>query len=110
MTEKRGDHGPADYPALPIDREHWLAVIHAMKLSPRQAGVIECMLRGMGDKQIAARIGIRPPTVRTYFHRICVRHGVEGRMGLARTILGISYELLTKTRSGKPVSSDSMTA
>jgi DNA-binding NarL/FixJ family response regulator len=89
---------PKEYfPPLPLDRNHWQAIFRAMQLSPRQAEVVEMLLRGMCDKQIAAAMGISEPTIRTYLDRIWARTRSHGRMELAMRVLAVSHEVTRDT-------------
>src|SRR5580658_2192099 len=72
-----------DAPLLPLHRDHWQAIYLALHLSPKQAQVVELVLRGLCDKQIAQAMGIGEPTVRTYLDRISARTRTRGRMELA---------------------------
>ena len=63
-------------------------------LSPKQAQVVELVLRGLCDKQIAQTMGIGEPTVRTYLDRISARTRTHGRMELAMKVLAVSHEVM----------------
>jgi DNA-binding NarL/FixJ family response regulator len=80
-----------DFEQLPLEPEHWQAIFRKMQLSSRQASLVELLLRGMGDKQIAARMGVREPTIRTYLNRIWKRTRTRGRMELAMRVLAVSH-------------------
>ena len=81
------------FPPLPLDDDHWLAIVRAMRLSPQQAKIVELVLRGLCDKQIAAAMGISEPTIRTYLQRISARTHTRGRMELAMRVLAVSHEV-----------------
>jgi DNA-binding NarL/FixJ family response regulator len=83
-------------PQLPLNPSHWDAIFAALQLSPQQAKVVELLLRGLGDKQIAAAMGIGEPTVRTYLDRIWERTGAHGRMELAMRVLAVSHAVTAK--------------
>jgi DNA-binding NarL/FixJ family response regulator len=70
-----------------------------MQLSQRQARVVELLLRGMSEKQIAADLGIKKTTVREYLDRISVRTRTRGRMELAMHVLAVSHEVIRKNKS-----------
>jgi DNA-binding NarL/FixJ family response regulator len=53
-----------------FSRHEWEQLVSELALSPRQAQVAECVLGGLSDKQIAQRLGIRVPTIRTYLARL----------------------------------------
>ena len=50
-----------------------------MALSPREREVVEALARGDAYKQIADRLGITIPTVRTYIRRIYEKLHVHTR-------------------------------
>lgn len=81
------------FPPLPIDDEHWRAIVAAMRLSPQQAKILQLVLRGMCDKQVAAAVGISEPTVQTYLQRISARTRTHGRMELAMHVLAVSRRI-----------------
>jgi DNA-binding NarL/FixJ family response regulator len=64
-----------------------------MQLSPQQAKLVELLLRGMCDKQIAVAMDISEPTIRTYLDRIWSRTRTRGRMELAMRVLAVSHEV-----------------
>jgi DNA-binding NarL/FixJ family response regulator len=84
----------AGLPPLPLHPAHWQAIFRALRLSPKQAQVVELVLRGLCDKQIAKAMGIGEPTVRTYFDRISARTRTHGRMELAMKVLAVSHEVI----------------
>jgi DNA-binding NarL/FixJ family response regulator len=81
------------FPPLPLDDDHWRAIVQAMQLSPQQARIVELVLRGMCDKQIAVAMGIGEPTIRTYLQRISERTQTRGRMELAMRVLAVSHQV-----------------
>ena len=81
------------FPPLPLDDGHWRAIVHAMQLSPQQAKIVELVLRGLCDKQIAVAMGISEPTIRTYLQRISERTQTRGRMALAMRVLAVSHQV-----------------
>jgi len=69
-------------PDLPLPPEKWRELAAMLDLPPQQLRILELVLRNCGDKRIAAEMGLKVPTVRTYLKRIFVRLGVENRIGL----------------------------
>jgi DNA-binding NarL/FixJ family response regulator len=78
-------------PPLPISSERWHELVRALHLPPQQAKVVELILRGQEDKQIANQMRLAVPTVRTYLSRIFVRLGVTGRMELVLHLFARSH-------------------
>lgn len=62
-------------------------LVTVLDLSPMQARIAALILEGKKDKQIAAALGLKRCTVRTYLGRIFLRLGVTDRMGLAACLL-----------------------
>jgi DNA-binding NarL/FixJ family response regulator len=48
-------------------------------VSPRQSQILSLMAEGYSDKEIAQRIGVSYPTVRTHIDRIFRDHGLRNR-------------------------------
>lgn len=78
---------------LPLPADVWAKVVQSLALSPQQARIVEALLRGMRDKQIAHEIGLTTPTVRTYLGRIFRRVGVKDRVELILRVFSIAYAL-----------------
>jgi DNA-binding NarL/FixJ family response regulator len=74
----------------------WKHVVGAMALSAQQARVVELVLQGMADKQIARDMGLRKPTVRTYVSRIFQRTGCTDRMALALKVFEYARDFREK--------------
>jgi len=53
-------------------------------LTARERDVVALVLRGCADKQIAARLGVSPSTIRTHVRRIYAKLAVGNRVELAR--------------------------
>lgn len=60
----------------------WLELINELSLPPRQAGVLKCLFLGHSDKQIATKLKISVPTVRTHLSRLFSRFDVQDRTEL----------------------------
>lgn len=64
----------------------WSKLTTQIGLSGRQAEIAQYLLEGMGDKQIAAKLGISVHTVRTYLDRMFLRLNVQDRNELIVSI------------------------
>ncbi len=62
--------------------QEWSEIRQDLSLPPRQAEVVERLLLGHSDKQIAQDLGMSVPTVRTHLCRLFSRLGVEDRCEL----------------------------
>lgn len=60
----------------------WTDLQHNLGLSRRQAQIIERLLCGRSDKQIAKELEVSVPTVRTHLGRLFMRFGVADRCEL----------------------------
>ena len=80
-------------PPLPLDEDHWQAIVDALQLSPRQAEIAALMARGARLKEIASMLGIGVPTVRTQQERIYAKTGAKGRGELLLRILDVSHRV-----------------
>lgn len=67
---------------LPFDATAWAGIVRSLGLSPQQARIVERILRGMCDKQIALDLGLSVPTVRTYLTRVFHHLEVDDRVQL----------------------------
>jgi DNA-binding NarL/FixJ family response regulator len=82
-----------DLPQLPLPSETWNKLCGSLKLSPQQKRIVELILLNHCDKQIAAAMQLRPPTVRTYITRIFYRMGVRDRHELVLKLFAMSHGL-----------------
>jgi len=53
--------------------------------------IVELILRNRCDKQIAAAMGLKKPTVRTYMQRIFTRLDVSDRVELVLKLCALSH-------------------
>lgn len=90
--EKPGEFGP-----LPLPDALWSRIARELRLPRQQVRIVELILRGLCDKQIAAAMGLRVPTVRTYLTRVFERLQVEDRGELVLRIFAMSHG-----RTGSP--------
>jgi DNA-binding NarL/FixJ family response regulator len=70
-----------------FSEREWQQVVLDFTLPPRQAQVVECILQGLSDKQIAERLNIAVPTIRTYLARLFRRFRVQDRVELVLHIV-----------------------
>ena len=78
------DHKRSGVAAEPpvSSRAAWARAIQSLNLCPQQARLVELLLRGKRDKEIAATMGLSIATVRTYLRRLFDRTGADDRMNL----------------------------
>lgn len=58
---------------------HELVPVRRMHFSPRQSQILSLMAEGLSDKEIARKIGISYPTVRTHIDRVFRDYGLRNR-------------------------------
>jgi len=63
-------------------------LIQELSLSSRQADIVRCLFADCSDKQIASRMQIHLPTVRTHITRLFRKFDVDDREGLILHIFG----------------------
>ena len=91
---------PATTVELPslLTPEELAEVVRSLRLPPRQASIVGLVLQGKQDKEIAAALGLRRSTVRTYLGRIFICLGVPDRVGLVLCIC--ANHLKSRRREG----------
>jgi DNA-binding NarL/FixJ family response regulator len=87
-----GTASPTPRTELPCGHQLWLAMADELALSPQQRRIVELLLLGYQDKQIAKALTISVPTVRTYLKRIFDRVGVADRVGLLLHLFAMAVE------------------
>jgi DNA-binding NarL/FixJ family response regulator len=80
-------------PAVPLSTAQWQAICKALELSPQQCKVVELLLRGANQRQIASALNISEPTLKTYLQRIFARTSTRNRMHLAMRVLALSHQV-----------------
>src|SRR5258706_6058610 len=69
----------------------------AHKLSPRKSQTLDALLRGLSEKQIAAKLGISRHTVHIYVKQLHVQFGVSSRGELLALWIGGAPEIAQST-------------
>ena len=85
----------SDPPPLPMSRVIWQTIVNDLALSPQQMRIVELILRGKQDKEIATALSLSVPTVRTYLKRIFDRCGVSDRLSLVLLIFSKAQAINT---------------
>lgn len=75
---------------LPLDQVTWQTISKKLDLSPQQTRIVELLLCGYQDKEIAAELRLTVSTVRTYLKRIFDRVEVRDRMALVLHIFALA--------------------
>ena len=71
-----------------FSEQDWARLKEDLGLPPRQAEVLRCVLRGMGDKQVAGATGISVNTVRSHMRRLFGKFGSNDRVELILCVFG----------------------
>lgn len=103
MTFRNGNDansGNVRRPPLPMSEGDWNAVAEQLALSPRQTRIVELVVCGLKDRQIADELGISVPTVRTYLSRIFSRLHVDDRVALIVRVFSLAHERNGEVRNG----------
>jgi len=87
--------------SVELTPKEWSDIVRVLRLSPGQAKVVELILRGQKDKEIARQLKLRHSTVRTYLNRAFQRLGVTDRVGLVLCVMGVYVRALRP--SGDPL-------
>jgi DNA-binding NarL/FixJ family response regulator len=64
------------------------AFIEKYEITPRECAVVEAMLQGKTDKEIAAALNIAVNTVQVHLKRIYRKTGTAGRFALSALVRG----------------------
>ena len=86
---RNGDARIAELPPSPVCADEWEQIVRELGLPPRQAKIVDLILRGLADKQIASELNLSFSTVRTYLERVFARLEVPDRIQL---VLRIFFE------------------
>ena len=65
-----------------FSQTEWMDLQRGLGLSPRQGQIVERLLSGRSDKQIAQELEVSVPTVRTHLSRLFMRFGAADRCEL----------------------------
>jgi len=65
-----------------ISSSDWKRVAKRVALPPRQLEIAQQIMQGCGDRQIAERLGVKVPTVRTHLGRMYAKLKVQNRSQL----------------------------
>ncbi len=82
-----------ELPPIPLSAAHWQLIASALKLSPRQAEVLELIVRGAALHEISAMLNISISTIRTQQQRILDKAGAGSRWELMLRILELSHSV-----------------
>lgn len=83
----------APVPSSPFDTATWAEIVRQCELSPQQARIVELILLGKRDKEIADELGLSFSTVRAYLSRVFDRVGVRDRVELVLRMFSAAEQI-----------------
>lgn len=90
----RTDSRMVELRALPLAEPVWARVVAELGFAPQEARIVEGILKGQRDKQIARDLGLKMPTVRTYLTRAFRRCGASDRVELVVRVFTVARDRL----------------
>ncbi len=80
---------------LPMDEAIWKTIADRLALSSQQTRIVEQILCGKQDKEVASTLGLTVPTIRTYMKRIYARTGTNDRLTLVLHVFAMAQKILS---------------
>lgn len=65
-----------------VSAQEWSQLKRSFGLTPRQADIVQHLMLGESDKQIARELEISIPTVRTHLRKLFQKFGINDRVEL----------------------------
>ena len=81
-----------------LSQREWDHLAETFALPPRQQEIVQLLFTGMGDKQIATKMGIALPTVRTHMGRLFAKLSVRDRSEVLLTMFRESRRLCSTVK------------
>jgi len=72
---------------FPLTSDEWHHAMRSLTLTPQQAKIVELILHGRQDKQIASALHLSQATVRTHLARLFARLEINDRVELVLRVL-----------------------
>ncbi len=94
------DRGPTDTADQPPPTSHGVdhGAVGGTELTRRESQVVELVVRGYSNREIAVELGISVHTVRTYLQTLTAKFGVSGRYRLAMRAVDYGTDVLREGR------------
>ncbi len=80
---------------MPLEPDHWTATANAMGLKPKYTLIVELVVRGLTNREIAAAMGLGEGTIKDYLKRIAKKTDTRGRHQLMLRVLRDSHQVLS---------------
>jgi DNA-binding NarL/FixJ family response regulator len=106
MGNRREVFGPVcNFNLFPLTPQEWDYASRALMLTRQQTRIVEQLLHGRQDKQIADELRLSRATVRTHLTRLFARLGVLDRLQLVLRVLACVREWHNDGDTMKPFES-----
>ena len=79
-----------------FSESEWSRLVDHLALPERQAGILYLLIHGKNDKQIARKLKISQPTLRTHLQRMYGRFNVSNRTSLVVELVRLARDLLRR--------------
>ena len=76
-----------------FSESEWSRLVGHLALPERQADILYLLIHGENDKQIARKLKISPPTLRTHLQRMYGRFNVSNRTSLVIELVRLGRRL-----------------
>ena len=80
-------------PLLRIEPDRWRAILGVLRLSRQQAKILDLLMRGMCEENIAPVVGIGESALRAHIDHILARTRSNNRTELAMQVLALSRQV-----------------
>lgn len=102
MSQRPSSGSRKEFPApFPMSSSTWQAIDKQLALSPQQTRIVELILHGLQDKEIAARLSITFSTLRSHLERIYRRLQVSSSKEVILLIFKMAQGLKTCSKCGQ---------
>jgi len=85
----------------PLGSDEWTEALASLGLSPQQVKIVELVILGKKDKQIATSLGLKRSTIRTHLRRIFKHLEVADRMELALRVFANVCQQYKQNRTAR---------
>lgn len=80
-----------------MDAATWHDVQQRLALAPQQSRIVELILYGKADKDIAEELGLSVPTIRTHLRRVYARLGTGDKLTLVLRVFETAQACLRES-------------
>jgi DNA-binding NarL/FixJ family response regulator len=79
-------HGEESLPLASLEGDGWPTILKLMRLSRQQAQILDLLLKGVCDEEIAPVVGIPQSALRSNIQSLLAQTGSNNRVELARYV------------------------